>query len=129
MAFAQGDTNAGKPARVAAVAYTYNKTNDKITTNYALDIGTGSLVTLGSKEGSTPPVSPNTGQLRTVGALGTGAVKDASFDISDSRNAALAALHDGQRVRLYEINLSDGKARLLGTIGKGQPLSAMAIAP
>jgi 6-phosphogluconolactonase (cycloisomerase 2 family) len=78
-------------------------------------------------------VSPNTGQLRTVGPLavtGLKDLKDAHFDISDVRNAALAALDDGQRMRLYEIDLATGKATLLGSVGQGQQrLVGMAIEP
>jgi len=63
LAYATGDKNAGHSPRVVGAGYTYNPQNDKITTNYALDATTGSLVMQGSKEGATPAVSPNTGQL------------------------------------------------------------------
>lgn len=129
LAYAEGDTQASKKPQLVAAAYTYNKTNDKITTNYAIDVAAGKLVIQGSKEGSTPPVSPNTGKLRTVGALGTPRTTDASFDIADTNNAALAALNDGRRTRLYQVNLDTGKASLLGTVDKGQALLGMAIEP
>lgn len=129
LAYVDGDARLGKKPDIAAAAYTYNKTNDKITTNYAIDLDGGWLVMQGSKEGITPPVSPNTGKLRTVGALGVSRIKDATFDIADTNNAALAALNDGRRTRLYEINLETGKASLLGTIDKGQALLGMAIEP
>ena len=73
LVYAAGDVNAGKSPAVVAAGYTYNKVNKKITTNYAIDAATESLVTQGTKEGTTPAVSPNTGQLFTVGKLGTGA--------------------------------------------------------
>lgn len=131
LAYAAGDPNAGKRPSVMAAAYTYNKQNDKLTTNYAIDGAQSVLVTQGSREGSTPAVSPNTGQLFTVGALGVGRLSDASFDISDVNNTAIAALRteDDRRQRLYLIDLGSGKATLLGTVGDGGALVGIAIEP
>lgn len=121
---------AGGPAPVIAGAgYTYNKTNEKLTTNYAIDIGRGWLVTQGSIEGVEPVVSPNTGRIADVGALGTGPVDDAAFDIADIHNAALAALRVGGRTRLYAIDLATGRATLLGSVGDGGVLRGIAIQP
>lgn len=121
---------AGNPEiRIAGAAYTYNKHNDKLTTNYALDIARGWLVTQGSIEGREPVVSPNTGRIADVGALGTGAVDDAAFDIADIGNTALAALRQGGRTRLYTVDLASGKATLLGSVGDGSALRGLAIAP
>ena len=121
---------AGGPAPVIAGAgYTYNKTNEKLTTNYAIDIGRGWLVTQGSIEGVEPVVSPNTGRIADVGALGTGPVDDATFDIADINNAALAALRVGGRTRLYAIDLATGRATLLGSVGDGGVLRGIAIQP
>lgn len=121
---------AGNPgARITAAAYTYNRHNDKLTTNYALDIGRGWLVTQGSVEGREPVVSPNTGRIADVGPLGTGAVDDAAFDIADVGNSALAALRQGGRTRLYTIDLASGQAMLLGSVGDGGALRGLAIAP
>ena len=117
--------------RVAGMAYTYNTRDDKLTTGYAIDMAQGSLVTLGSAEGVTPVVSPNGGALFTVGSLGLGPLRQVSFDISDVRNVALAALSTQKdaRSRLYQIDLSTGRATLLGTIGQGQALRGVAIEP
>jgi hypothetical protein len=118
---------------ITAAAYTYNKANDKITTNYAIDAQAGTLVMQGSREGVTPAVSPNTGRLTTVGALGTGPVDDASFDISDLDNTALAALRSKDRARgrtqLYLVDLQSGRATAIGTVGDGRALWGMAIEP
>lgn len=120
----------GSPApRLAAAAYTYNKRDDKLTTNYAIDIGRGWLVVQGSIEGAQPVVSPNTGRITDVGALGTGAVDDAAFDIADIDNAALAALRRDGRTALYAVDLASGRARLLGRIGDGGTLRGIAIQP
>jgi hypothetical protein len=120
----------GRPAAgITAAAYTYNKRNDKLTTNYALDASRGWLVTQGSVEEREPVVSPNTGRVADVGALGTGAVDDAAFDIADIGNSALAALRQGGRTRLYAIDLASGKATLLGSVGDGGALRGIAIEP
>jgi hypothetical protein len=120
----------GAPAsRVLAAGYTYNKTNDKLTTNYAIDAARGWLVTQGSIEGREPVVSPNTGRLFDVGALGTGPVDDVAFDIADTDNTALAALRRDGLTRLYRIDLATGQARLLGTVARGGALRGLAIEP
>ncbi len=119
---------AAKPV-LAGAAYTYNKKNDKLTTNYAIDFARGWLVTQGSVEGVEPVVSPNTGRIADVGPLGTGPVDDVAFDIADIDNTALAALRKDGRTRLYLLDLASGKATLLGTVGDGRPLRGLAIEP
>jgi hypothetical protein len=88
-------------------------------------------VTQGTREGTTPPVSPNTGQLYTVGALGINEFERASFDISDLSNAAfLATTKAGAKTSSwYEVNLDNGKASLIGTIGAAEPVVGIAIEP
>ncbi|MFN4351234.1 MAG: DUF4394 domain-containing protein [Hylemonella sp.] len=129
--YVAGDRHAGRTPDLAGVAYTYNKKNEKITTNYAIDRALGALLMQGSAEGAEPVVSPNTGQLRTVGLLGTGPLVEAHFDISDIANTALlAARLAGQtQTRLYRLDLASGRATELGLIGQGQPLAGMAIEP
>lgn len=131
LAYAAGDVNAGKPPTVVAAGYTYNKQDEKLTTNYAIDRRLGVLVMQGSKEGVTPVVSPNTGQLRTVGSLGLGELADASFDIADLSNAAFAALRipAGTKTQLHLIDLDSGRARLIGTVGDGGALLGIAVEP
>ncbi len=131
LGYAAGDVSEGKPARVVAAAYTYNKDNDKITTNYALDGAQGTLVVQGSVEGTTPAVSPNTGRLTTVGRLGTGPFQRASFDIADVNNAAYAALSvPGSRASQWvRIDLKTGAATAIGVIAGGEPVTGIAIEP
>jgi hypothetical protein len=126
-----GDANAGKPPRVVAAAYTYNKINDKLTTNYALDGALGTLVHQGTKEGVTPAVSPNTGRLYTVGSLGIGPYAHASFDISDLSNTAYAGVRasGALNTRWYRVDLATGKASFIGTVGGGEALAGAAIEP
>lgn len=131
LAYAAGDPNAGKKPRVMAAGYTYNKTNEKITTNFAIDGALGALLTQGTREGHTPAVSPNTGQLFTVGLLGSGPLVRASLDIADINNAAFAALTPvGARASgFYLVNLDTGAAQKIGTIGAGELVRGIAIEP
>jgi hypothetical protein len=131
LAYAPGDPNQHLTPRIMGAGYTYNKTNEKITTNYAIDGTNDLLVTQGSKEGETPAVSPNTGQLFTVGPMGVGQSTRVSFDISDVNNAAYAAFVrlGSKDSRLYSIDLKTGSATFLGTIAGGQPIRGMAIVP
>lgn len=122
------DTNASKAANVVAAGYTYNKDNDKITTNYALDGQLGVLVHQGSKEGVQPLVSPNTGKLYTVGSLGVGPFDKATLDISDVSNAAYSAITTGGKSVWYRIDLATGKATRIGTVAGG-PVVGAAIEP
>jgi hypothetical protein len=131
LVFDATDANAGKPARVVAAGYTYNKTDDKITTNYALDGGMGLLVHQGTREGASPGVSPNTGRLFTVGHLEIGAFDHATFDISDLSNTAYAGVQrsDASATRWHRVDLSTGKATFIGTVGGGEALAGAAIEP
>lgn len=129
--YAASDVHAGRVPDIAAAAYTYNTRDDTLTTNYAIDRALGALVMQGSREGTTPAVSPNTGQLRTVGLLGLGPLADASFDIADVGNTALLAAGTAAdpRVRLYTVDLETGRATALGVVGDGSPLRGLAIVP
>ncbi len=129
--YAPGDANAGRTPAVVGAAYTYNQQDEKITTNYAIDRRLGILVMQGSREGSTPVVSPNTGRLFTVGSLGLGELGDAAFDIADVGGAAFAAVRPaaGGRTRLYLVDLGTGRALSIGTVGDGSALRGMAIEP
>ena len=128
LAYAPGDRAAGTTPQVVAAAYTYNLRNEKLTTNYAIDLGHGTLVTQGSHEDAKPPVSPNTGRLFTVGPLGVAGLKDAHFDIADRDNAAFAALQT-DLTRLYRIDLATGKATLVGLLAEGVRLRGLALEP
>lgn len=124
------DARAGQPLAIVGAGYTYDKTDDKVTTNYALDGAAGWLVHQGTKEGVQPAVSPNSGRLWSVGALGTGAFQHATFDISDVGNMAYAGLrNDGEpATRWYRVDLATGRATLIGTVA-GDALAGAAIEP
>jgi hypothetical protein len=131
LSYAPGDRQGGMAPELVAAAYTYNKQDEKLTTNYAIDRRAGMLVTQGTVEGVVPAVSPNTGQLRTVGPLGLGSIQDASFDIADISGAAFAAIRVNSQAptRLYLVNLTHGGAVALGIVGDGAPLIGMAVEP
>lgn len=122
------DRDNRKP-RIVAAAYTYNKMNEKITTNYAIDAQSGSLVMQGTKEGATPAVSPNTGQLFRVGSLGVSSFSEASFDIADVTGAAFASINYGRAGKLYVLNLDTGSATFIGTIGGGEKIRGISVEP
>jgi hypothetical protein len=131
LAYAKNDANFGKTPRIIAAGYTYNKTNEKITTNFAVDGGLGLLVTQGTREGVMPAVSPNTGQLYTVGSLNVGVLDRVSFDISDINNVAFIAgtAKGAVASKFYLINLATGAAAFIGTIGGGKAVRGIAIEP
>jgi Domain of unknown function (DUF4394) len=130
LAYDAADVNAGRAPRIVAAGYTYNKTNDKITTNYALDGALGTLVHQGTKEGVAPAVSPNSGRLYTVGSLGIGSFDHATLDLSDLSNTAYAGVRraDERTTRWYRLDLATGRAQLIGTVG-GEALLGAAIEP
>jgi hypothetical protein len=130
LAYANGDANFGKKPSVVGAAYSYNKADTKITTNFALDAATGSLITQGSREGVQPAISPNTGQLLTVGKLGVN-FEDAAFDIQALSDVAFTALSGKELkgTRWYTIDLKTGAASFIGTIGGSESIRAMALEP
>lgn len=129
LAYAPGDAQAGKTPAVAGAAYSYNKANPRITTNYALDAAAGTLVTQGSREGATPAVSPNSGVLFTVGSLRQ-PFRKAAFDIQAVSDVAFAALDGGSGPsRWVSIDLQTGAATPLGLVGGGEAVRAVALEP
>ena len=130
LAYASVDVYAGRKPVVTGTAYTNSVPNAKGTTNFAIDSSLGVLVTQGTREGTPMPVSPNTGQLYTVGSLGVKTVGPVAFDIAPATNAAFASIVSANgKPALYEIDLRSGAATMIGVIGSGEPVRAMAVAP
>lgn len=129
LAFDPRDRSAGAAPAVVAAAYTYNQQDERLTTNFAIDAARGLLLTQGTRENAATPVSPNTGALLTVGPLGTGPLEDVSFDIADIDNEALASVRQQGRSVLMRIDLLNGRASPIGTIGDGSPVRGIAIEP
>jgi hypothetical protein len=131
LAYAQGDTQAGRTPCIQGAGYTYNKRDEKLTTNYAIDACSARLVTQGSIEGQEPLISPSTGQLFTVGALDLRAPLGlVSFDIADIDNAAyLVAAPAGRRQTLYRVDLTSGRSTAVGAIAQAGRVLSLAIEP
>jgi hypothetical protein len=119
LAYASGDPGFGITPNVVHVAYSNNFVGASSTTLYGIDTNRDVLVTIGSQGGS--PVSPNTGQLFTVGPLGVNASSFGGFDIHSGTNLAYAALTVGGFPTLYRIDLSTGTATEIGQIVAANP--------
>lgn len=128
LAFAAGDSNAGADPILVACAYTNDFPGASTTTLFGLDAGLDLLVRQGSVDGA--PVSPNSGQLFTIGALGLDAGALAGFDISPFGGVFAALSPVGAALSsLYTVNLTTGAATLVGSIAASAPLRDLAIEP
>lgn len=129
LAFAAGDPHFGVQPYVASIAYSNNVPSASSTTLYGYDFGRDAVVTVGSVGGT--PVSPNTGQLFTVGASGISSTFDTiGFDIGTGANAYLAAAEvstGGFNDNLFSVNLTTGAVTNLGQIGPGLEVVDMAV--
>ncbi|MFD4636145.1 DUF4394 domain-containing protein [Lentzea sp. NPDC058436] len=123
LAYAPGDRAAGSTPKVSAAGYTNSVAGATSTTLYDLDSTKDALVTQGTAAGVTPVVSPNTGQLFTVGKLGVEVDRTNGFDIAtvDGRHHALAAVRPALSLLggslLVKINLETGRATVVGLAG------------
>ncbi len=128
LAFATGDANAGQNPNVVGVAYTNNYAGAPRTTLFGIDSDLDALVMQGSADGA--PVSPNTGQLFTIGKLNVDTTDLVGFDIAQVSNAAFASLTatGATASQLYTINLATGAATLVGAIGGRQLIRDIAFA-
>lgn len=112
------EAQAGKPAQIAAGAYTNSFAGTKETDLYHLDTVGGAFVL------QSPP---NDGLLTVKGPMGVTPSKSAVFDIQNlgevNKNVGLM-IADGT---LYEVNIENGKATSKGAI-KGLPKNLVDIA-
>jgi len=129
------DTPLNPAGNVVGLAYDRND-NDTTTatTLYGIDSAAGTLVLVGSINGT--PNSPNTGIVTTVGSLGLGTNLNEAigFDISGRSGIGFATITTGGISRLYTINLTTGAATLSssngGAIGSGtSPFIGLAAIP
>ncbi len=129
LAYAMGDPNNGRTPNAFASAYTNNfaGVGGTATTLYNIDADLDILVTQGSLNSA--PISPNSGQLFTVGALGINVTNVGGMDISDVNGTAFAAftLNGEMMSRLYTINLATGAASLVGNIGGTEQIRDIAV--
>jgi Domain of unknown function (DUF4394) len=121
LSYLAGDRNAGVRPTVAHAAYTNNQAGAATTTLYDLDSGLDVLAV---------QQPPNDGTLRTTGRLGVNIAGPGGFDIA-ADGSALAALSPAGSTgtRLYSVDLSTGRLRLLGKVGRGSTLTGLAVAP
>ena len=127
LAYDKFDPAFGIPPHIVSTAYTNNNQDASSTTLYAIDATQDTLVTIGSINGS---VSPNLGQVFTVGKLGMDTTDFAGFDISGQTGVAYASLTATGDItsKLYTLNLSTGTAALVGAIGGGEIIADISAA-
>lgn len=118
LAYAGTDAGAGRTPTAAAAGYTNSVAGATTTTLYAIDSARDVLVTQGTAAGVTPAVSPNTGQLFTVGRLGLDVGSTNGFDIDGRRGTALAAVQSGRLpvTLLATVDLNTGRARVVSVL-------------
>jgi hypothetical protein len=123
LAYAAADPNFGQDPSVVGAAYTNPAAG--LTTLYGIDSRLNTLVTIGSIGGA---ISPNTGQLFTVGALGVDAANLVGFDIGPNGTAYAALQPTNSGVsNFYTINLVTGAATNQGTIIGGTLVRDIAV--
>ncbi|OZM71994.1 hypothetical protein CFN78_17825 [Amycolatopsis antarctica] len=128
LAYAPGDPAEGRTPKVAASGYTNSVAGATSTLLYNLDAGRDTLVTQGTAPGVEPVVSPNTGQLYTVGKLGlnitavngfdiSGAAPAGDYDAGDYRGVAAVRL-DGLLglSALVRVDLDTGRAGIVAPL-------------
>jgi len=114
LAYAPGDVAFGADPSVVGVAYTNSVSTATSTTLYAIDSLRNTLVRQGSVNAF--PISPNTGQLFTIGSLGVVTGDAVGFDVSSASGVAFASLQVNGGSTLYTIDLSTGVATAIGNI-------------
>ena len=131
VAFAAGDPNAGRPAGVAAAAYSNNFNGATSTTLYVIANVSpfAALPTVFATQGSLggTPISPNTGQLFTVANIG--GVFDTPVGLDIAPDGTPYALINGTDTfnRFFTINLSTGALSLFATLGQNFKLRDLAV--
>jgi hypothetical protein len=120
LAYRAGDRNFGNIPGVAAAAYTNNFAGATSTTLFAIDTNLDVLVRQDP---------PNNGVLNTIGPLGIDAGTVLGFDVRSvgGNETALAAIDVAGVSSLYNINLTTGRASLVGQIGDGRSIQGLAL--
>lgn len=129
VAYAPSDAGAGTAPRIGGAAYSNNTPGATPTTLYVIDTNRGVLATQGSVGGA--PVSPNGGQLFTIGALGIASNDNVGFDIGRDGTVLASFTEPGTgTTSLYSVDLGTGAATLIGVVGTpGRTYLGLAIAP
>lgn len=100
----------GATTSVDAAGYTNSFNGATTTTLYDISAATDTLYTQNP---------PNNGVLVAVGALGVNVTDVNGFDILSADGTAFAALTVGGTTGLYTVNLTNGAATSIGSIGSG----------
>ena len=151
LTFMAGDPNVAANPNIVGSAYDRNDNDDidgsdgnsgTATTLFGIDSTLNILVRQGNVNGGGVGTgSPNDGLLTTLGSLGVDPTDMVGFDISGAgsggNGAALAVMQIGTETvsKLFQINTTGGTnqllgtASLVGTVGGGELIVAMAIAP
>lgn len=128
LSYAPTDANAGAIPTVAAAAYTNNVAGATSTTLYVLDTRGALAPARLATQGSTT-VSPNSGQLFTVGSTGVTSLGVSGFDIGATGQSFATFTDPVTRVTsLYAINLITGSATLVGALAGNTSYEGLAIA-
>jgi parallel beta-helix repeat protein len=119
LAFAPGDPNFGTTPAILGLTHTNNVSGAATTTTYGIHwtnaFQTTQLVRIGSVDGS--PVSPNSGQLFTIGQTPATA-SFAGFDVADTGEAFASLAHpeEGAIGTFYKVDLATGSSQPLGLL-------------
>ena len=123
VAFDSGDPNASRAPAVSAAAYSNNVAGASSTTLYAVSMGFAQnttvptlLVTQGNATGS---ISPDTGKLFTIGAMGFLFIEPTGLDIGADGVAYALLNGTDTRNELYRVDLATGALSRIAIIGGG----------
>jgi hypothetical protein len=125
LAYDLADPNAGADPEVVAIGHTSNFKGANVSTLFGIDSTLDVLVRIGGPDGMP---SPDGGTLFTVGALGSDVSSLAAMDVA-SGSGAFAALSAPASAtsELYRLDLATGALSLIGTIGGGATVRALAL--
>jgi uncharacterized protein (TIGR03437 family) len=118
--YGPGDNFAGQTPVGVAAAYTNSFAGTTSTTLFLIDPSKNTLARQGSAGGA--PISPNGGQVSTIGPLGLviNTSNPVGFDVSDDGNAYASFTSQGStQSQLFRINLRTGAASAVNPMGMG----------
>lgn len=123
LVYAAGDSREGVNPNVSHVGYTNSVPGATVTTLFGLDAGTDTLVR--------HTVGPGFAQLVTVGSVGTDITEQGGFDISGPSGMAYATVQNVALARstFWTIDLNTGAGSMVGEVGGGHMITAMAVVP
>lgn len=121
LAYNVGDVNFGINPNVVHAAYTNSFAGATTTQLFVLDTGTDVLALQNA----------NAGTLTTIGSVGADLTDVGGFDISPNGNTAFAVVRNAvlSRSTFWSINLSNGSGSMIGEVGGGAVLTALAVIP